>query len=153
MLDDAARHGYPLEVRFAALVHDLGKGVTPKEEWPAHRGHELRSVDLARAMCTRLRVPSDCVGLALLVARYHTHCHRAHQLRANTLVDLLYSCDAWRKSERFTKFLNACAADARGREGFEQVEYPQAEYLAHVAAAARAVDAAEVASAARTRAR
>jgi len=81
----------------------------------------------------------------MLVAKYHTHCHRAHELRANTLVDLLYSCDAWRKSERFEQFLSACASDARGREGSAGVEYPQAAFLSRMAEAARAVDAGEIA--------
>lgn len=145
VLDDAARHGYPLETRFAALVHDLGKGNTPKDELPRHIGHELRSVDLTRSLSGRLRVPAEIRNFGMLVAQYHTHVHQAKTLRATTLVDLLHSSDALRRPERFKQLLHACASDARGRSGFEQAEYPAAEYLLHVVEAARSVNAGEVA--------
>ena len=145
VLDDAARHHYALEVRFAALMHDLGKGNTPKNILPRHIGHEARSVDLLRALCERLRVPGECRDLGLLVARYHGDVHRARELRPDTIVRLFQNCDAWRKPERFTQLLEACASDARGRTGHEQDDYPQAQYLQRMLQAAEAVNAGEIA--------
>jgi tRNA nucleotidyltransferase (CCA-adding enzyme) len=143
--DDAARHDYSLEVRFAALTHDLGKGNTPRDILPRHIGHEMRSVDLLQAMCERLRVPADCRDLGLLAARYHGDVHRAMELRAETIIRLFQSADAWRRPERFSGLLQACASDARGRTGHEQDAYPQADYLLHLLSAARAVDAGKIA--------
>ena len=145
VLDDAAQHHYALEVRFAALMHDLGKGNTPKDILPRHIGHEARSVDLLRALCERLRVPGECRDLGLLVARYHGDVHRARELRPDTIVRLFQSCDAWRKPERFTQLLEACASDARGRTGHQQDDYPQANFLQRMLQAAQAVNAGEVA--------
>lgn len=145
VLDDAAQHDYALEVRFAALMHDLGKGNTPKDILPRHIGHEARSVDLLRALCERLRVPGECRDLGLLVARYHGDVHRARELRPDTIVRLFQNCDAWRKPERFTQLLEACASDARGRTGHEQDDYPQAQYLQRMLQAAEAVNAGEIA--------
>ena len=145
VLDDAAKHGFALEVRFAALMHDLGKGTTPKELLPRHTGHEARSVDLLRILCDRLRIPGECRDLGLQAARYHGDIHRAMELRADTVVRLFQSCDAWRKPERFGQLLQACAADARGRTGHDQDEYPQAQYLQSMLAAAQAVDAGVIA--------
>ena len=145
VVDDAARHDYPLEVRFAALTHDLGKATTPKDILPRHIGHELRSVELLQAMCERLRVPGECRDLGLLSARYHGDIHRAKELRAETIVKLFQSADAWRRPERFSRLLQACASDARGRTGHENDAYPQADYLLQLLAAARAVDAGEIA--------
>ena len=145
VVDDAALHNYPLEVRFAALTHDLGKGNTPKDILPRHIDHELRSVDLLKAMCERLRVPADCRDLGLLAARYHGDVHRARELRAETVIRLFQAADAWRRPERFSDLLQACSSDARGRTGHEQDAYPQAEYLMQLLAAARAVGAGEIA--------
>ncbi|HQS56936.1 MAG: multifunctional CCA tRNA nucleotidyl transferase/2'3'-cyclic phosphodiesterase/2'nucleotidase/phosphatase [Gallionellales bacterium 35-53-114] len=145
VLDDTAIHDYALEVRFAALMHDLGKANTPKDILPRHIGHEARSVDLLRALCERLRVPGECRDLGLLVARYHGDVHRARELRPDTIVRLFQNCDAWRKPERFTQLLEACASDARGRSGHEQDEYPQAAYLQRMLRAAQAVNAGEIA--------
>ena len=145
VVDDAALHDYPLEVRFAALTHDLGKATTPKDILPRHIGHELRSVDLLQALCERLRVPRECRDLGLLSARYHGVIHRAKELRAETIIELFQSADAWRRPERFSHLLQACASDARGRTGHENDAYPQADYLLQLLAAARAVDAGEIA--------
>ncbi|MDD5301302.1 MAG: multifunctional CCA addition/repair protein [Gallionella sp.] len=145
VLDDAAQHDYPLEVRFAALAHDLGKATTPEDILPRHTGHELRGVELVKKLSQRLRVPSDCRDLALLAARYHGDVHRARELRAETVIKLFQSADAWRRPERFTRLLQACASDARGRTGHGQDVYPQADYLLQLLAAARAVDAGEIA--------
>jgi tRNA nucleotidyltransferase (CCA-adding enzyme) len=145
VLDDAAKHGYALDVRFAALTHDLGKGNTPKDILPRHIGHELRSVELLHGLCERLRVPGDCRDLALLVARYHGDIHRARELRADTVVRLLHHCDALRRPDRFEQILQACSSDARGRTGHENDAYPQAEYLTDALHAAQAIDAGEIA--------
>ena len=144
--DDAAYHGYSLEVRFAALTHDLGKATTPKDILPRHIGHEQRGVELIKKLVQRLRVPSDCRNLALLAARYHGDIHRAFELRAETVIRLFQSADAWRRPERFAELLQACASDARGRKGNEQDAYPQADYLLQLLATARAVNAGEIAA-------
>ena len=144
VLDAAAKHDYVLEVRFAALMHDLGKATTPADILPRHIGHEARSVDLLRGLCNRLRVPGECCDLGLLVARYHGDVHRAQELRADTIVRLFQNCDAWRKPERFAQLLQACAADARGRTGHEYDDYPQANYLLRMLRAAQGVDAGEI---------
>ena len=145
VVDDAAQHGYALEVRFAALTHDLGKGNTPKDILPRHIGHELRSVELVKQLSQRLRASGECRDLALLAARYHGDIHRATELRAETIIKLFQSADAWRRPERFTHLLQACACDARGRTGHEQDDYPQADYLLRLLAVARAVDAGKIA--------
>lgn len=145
VLDDTARQNYTLEVRFAALMHDLGKGNTPQDILPRHIGHEKRSVDLLLGLCERLRIPGDCRDLGLLVAQYHGDVHRAMQLRPDTIVRLFNSCDVWRKPERFLRILEACTSDARGRTGHEQDEYPQAAYLLGMLKAAQAVNAGEIA--------
>jgi tRNA nucleotidyltransferase (CCA-adding enzyme) len=145
VLDDAAHHGYALEVRFAALTHDLGKGNTPADILPRHIGHEQRSVDLLKGVCDRLRVPADCRDLGLLVARYHGDIHRAEQLRPDTIVRLFQNCDAWRKPQRFQQILEACMADARGRTGHENDIYPQADHLLRALHAAQAVNAGAIA--------
>lgn len=145
VLDDTAKHDYPLEVRFSALMHDIGKGNTPADILPRHIGHEARSVELLRSLCTRLRVTSECRNLSLLVARYHGTVHRAPELRPETIVDLLQVCDAWRRLGRFRHMLQACASDARGRTGHEQDAYPQADYLLRMLMAAQAVNAGKIA--------
>lgn len=145
VVDDAALHDYTLEVRFAALTHDLGKGNTPKDILPRHIGHELRSVELVNQLSQRLHASGDCRDLALLAARYHGDIHRAKQLRAETIIKLFQSADAWRRPERFTHLLQACSSDARGRTGHEQDDYPQADYLLQLLTVARAVDAGEIA--------
>ncbi|HEX5363871.1 MAG TPA: multifunctional CCA addition/repair protein [Gallionella sp.] len=146
VVDDAASQHFALEVRFAALTHDLGKATTPPELLPRHIGHELRGVELLKILCERLRVPADCRDLALLAARYHGDIHRAFELRSETVIRLFQSADAWRKPERFAQLLQACSADARGRTGHEQDAYPQADYLLQLMQIARAVDAGKIAS-------
>ena len=144
--DDAAQHDYPLEVRFAALTHDLGKASTPRDILPRHIGHELRGVAIIKKLAQRLRAPAGCRDLALLAARYHGDIHRAADLRAGTIIKLFQSTDAWRRPERFVQLLQACASDARGRKGNEQDTYPQADYLLQLLAAARTVDAGAIAN-------
>lgn len=126
-------------VRFAALTHDLGKGLTPQDEWPSHRGHENRGVKPINDLCARLKVPNQFRDLALMTAREHGNAHKALKLRATTVLKLLENIDAFRRPQRFEHFLLACEADARGRPGFESTPYPQAHYLRTALEAARAV--------------
>jgi tRNA nucleotidyltransferase (CCA-adding enzyme) len=147
VLDCSARLGHPLPVRWAALVHDLGKGTTPADVLPRHIGHEQRSVQLARGIAERLRVPNDCRDLGQITAREHGNVHRAAELKPATIVELLDRCDAYRKPERFGQMLMACEADHRGRLGLGGRPYPQAERLARALGAARSVDAGAIAGA------
>jgi tRNA nucleotidyltransferase (CCA-adding enzyme) len=125
VLEQAARLSEDPRVRFAALVHDLGKGITPKDEWPKHIDHEEKGVPLVEGLCERLRAPKEYRDLAVITARYHLHFHRAGELRPATLVDLLQQLDAYRKPERFERWLLACEADARGRPGYEERDMEQ----------------------------
>ncbi|MBA1149005.1 multifunctional CCA addition/repair protein [Ectothiorhodospiraceae bacterium WFHF3C12] len=131
----------PLEVRFAALVHDLGKGLTPGEELPSHVGHEERGLEPVKGLCERLRTPRACRDLALHVTREHLNCHRALELRPAKVVDLLQRLDVFRKPDRLERFLLACQADAQGRTGLEERPYPQADFLRRAHEAAAGVDA------------
>lgn len=146
VIDHAASKNYSLPVRFAALTHDLGKGTTPPKEWPRHIGHEVRSVQLLRDLCERIRVPNEARDLALLVARYHGDVHRAIELRPATIAGMLQAVDAYRKPERFEEFLQACACDFHGRPGYAEKPYPQAERLRKAFSAARSVDAGAIAA-------
>ena len=139
VLDQAALLSAEPKVRFAALVHDLGKAATPRAEWPSHRGHEERSVSLIEALAERLRLPADYRELAIIVARYHGIVHRASELRPNTILEFLERADAFRRPERFTQALLACEADARGRTGLEDRPYPQGAYLQAARDAAAAI--------------
>jgi tRNA nucleotidyltransferase (CCA-adding enzyme) len=141
VVDYAAAKNYALDVRFAALTHDLGKGTTRREEWPRHIAHEERSVGLVAALCERLRVPAECRDLALVMAKQHGNIHRAAELRPETIVRILQSVDAFRKPERFARLLQACESDARGRLGLNDRPYPQAQRMAAAFKAASAVDA------------
>ncbi len=127
-------------IRFAALAHDLGKGNTPKEQWPSHRGHEERSVDLILALSKRYRIPVRYRDLAVIVARHHLDCHRIMEMRADTILRKLEAMDAFRRPDRFEQFIIACEADIRGRKGLEDREYPQAGYLRNALAAANSID-------------
>ncbi|WP_095181408.1 multifunctional CCA addition/repair protein [Pseudomonas sp. Irchel 3F6] len=139
VLEQSAQHKQPLTVRWACLLHDLGKGLTPEDEWPRHIAHEHTGLKLIKAVNERFKVPKDCQELALLAGQYHTHGHRALELKASTLLELLQSFDIYRRPQRFEEFIAACEMDARGRKGLEQRSYPQADYLRGAAKAARAV--------------
>ena len=130
VLARCAATGQPLPVRYACLVHDLGKGTTPADVLPRHIGHEERGEDLIRGVNERLRVPSDCGELALLTAREHTHVHASGKLDAKAVMRLLERCDALRRPERFLQMLAACECDATGRLGLEATPYPQRARLA-----------------------
>jgi len=139
VLEQAARLSEHGQVRFAALVHDLGKGQTPRQEWPRHHGHENRSVALIDAIASRLRIPAEYSELASIVARCHGLVHRAFELRPATLLELLEQADAFRRPQRFDSALLACEADSRGRAGFEMRPYPQRAYVAAARDAAAAI--------------
>lgn len=145
VVDYAASANLPLPARFAALMHDLGKALTPPEVLPRHIGHEPRGEKPLLALCERLRVPADCRDLARLVTLYHTKVHTAGQLRPDTVLRLFRDTDALRRPERFGQLLQVCIADARGRLHFESAPYPQADWLQAMLEAARAVDAGEIA--------
>lgn len=146
VIDMAARLAAPLPARFAALTHDLGKGMTPAELLPRHHGHEQKSVALIDALCARLRVPTDCRDVARLAARFHGDIHRASELRPETVLRVLERCDALRRPERFELVLLACEADYRGRLGWEERTYSAADVWRRALAAVRAVDAGAVAA-------
>ncbi|NBD94887.1 MAG: multifunctional CCA addition/repair protein [Gammaproteobacteria bacterium] len=141
VIDQAANLGGSLAVRYASLVHDLGKALTPAAEWPSHRGHEKRGLEPIAALSRRLAVPNECRELALLVGEFHLHAHRAFELKPATVLKLFRRLDAFRRPDRLDDFLTACSADLRGRLGREADPYSQATYLRRAAEAARAVDA------------
>jgi tRNA nucleotidyltransferase (CCA-adding enzyme) len=146
VLDMSAQLQAPLAVRFACLVHDLGKGTTPADVLPRHIGHEQRSVRLLRKVCQRLRVHSDCKELAEVVAAEHGNIHRSEALDAAALLRLLERCDALRRPERFAQALLACECDARGRLGFKDHPYPARSRLLKVLAYAQQADPGEAAA-------
>ncbi|MDC1529559.1 HD domain-containing protein, partial [Gammaproteobacteria bacterium] len=128
-------------IRFAALMHDVGKGAVPRENWPNLQGHEALGVELINNASKRIRVPNDYKDLARLCSLYHTRCHRALNHEAEDLLETLELTDAYRKPERFEKFLLACEADARGRLGLEDEPYPQVEFLQKILAVSKNIDA------------
>jgi tRNA nucleotidyltransferase (CCA-adding enzyme) len=140
----AAQLSTSLEVRFAAMVHDLGKGVTEKQYWPSHHQHEQRGLKLIDALCDRLAVPNRCRELALQVGEHHTLIHRAAELRPDTVLKLFNRTDAFRRPDRFAEFLVACEADARGRTGLEDVPYTQATIIRTALDASLQVDNAAI---------
>lgn len=145
VIDYAASQNFSLPVRFAALMHDLGKGTTPIELLPRHIGHEERSVNLVRDICKRLRVPNDCKELAHIVAKFHGRLYQALQMKPSTLLSFLIEVDAIRQPARFKDFLKACEADSRGRTGLENCPAPAADLMLKVLDAARSVDTGAVA--------
>lgn len=116
-------------IRFAVLVHDLGKGITPAHILPSHAGHEARGVDLVDSLCDRLKVPNNFRQLALAVTEYHLMCHKALQLKPELILALLKGVGALKSSDKLNDFIRCCEADARGRTGFEDRDYPSADYL------------------------
>ncbi len=144
VLEQAARLSKESVVRFAALLHDLGKGITPKEEWPRHIAHEARGVPLVKAVCERLKVPKHFTALALLVAEFHLNYHRINELKNSTIVDLLSRLDAFRRPERFEYFLLACEADAKGRTGYENSSDEKTQHFRTFFNAANQVNTADI---------
>lgn len=145
VIDWAAAQGYSLPVRFAALMHDLGKGTTPQHMLPRHIGHEERGIDLVKTLCQRIKAPNDCRDLAVITTRFHGKAHRAEEMRPDTIMRLLQDTDALRHPQRFENFLLACESDARGRTGLEHQAYPQADLLRKALKAAQSVDAGAIA--------
>ncbi|MDP3210259.1 multifunctional CCA addition/repair protein [Methylotenera sp.] len=146
VLDYAAQQAFSLPVRFAALMHDLGKGTTPKELLPRHIGHEERGVHLVKEVCKRLRVPNECKELAVMVAKFHGKLYQSLDMRPSTLLEFLIQLDAIRQPERFNGFLQACEADSRGRTGLENCPTPAADLMRKVLDAAFSIDAGAIAS-------
>jgi tRNA nucleotidyltransferase (CCA-adding enzyme) len=138
-LQCAVRLGAPTAVRFAVLMHDLGKAKTPRNLWPSHHGHEEAGVALIEALASRLRVPKEHTELAVLTARHHGVVHRALELKPATILELFEKTDAVRRPERFHALLLACEADARGRTGLEDRPYAQADFLRRAQEATAAV--------------
>lgn len=147
VIDYAASQNFSLPIRFAALMHDLGKGTTPRELLPKHIGHEQRSANLLKEVCKRLRVPNDCKELGVMTAKFHGKLHQAPQMRPSTLLEFLIELDAIRQPERFKDFLKACESDSRGRTGYADCQTPAADLMLRVLNAAAAVDAGAVAAA------
>lgn len=140
----AAQLSPDVSVRFSALCHDLGKGLTPREFWPHHHGHGPAGVRLVKALCQRLRVPNPVRDLAILVAEYHDLIHTVNKLRPETLLKLFDAVDVWRKPLRLEQMILTSEADARGRTGFENKPYPQGDYLRQAYQVANAVSIKEV---------
>jgi tRNA nucleotidyltransferase (CCA-adding enzyme) len=147
VLEQASQLNSGAPVRFAALCHDLGKATTPAEILPSHHGHEERGAQICDQLCQRLRVPKRVHELAMLSTRYHTHCHRALELNARTLVKTLRALDIKRKPDRFKEFLVVCEADARGRLGHEHTDYPQSAFFADAGQVFCSIDTAAIAKA------
>lgn len=144
VLDQAALLSEKAEVRLAALLHDLGKALTPSENWPSHHGHEKNGLVVLHKFCERLRVPKIFKTLCMHVMQYHTHCHRALELRTDTLTDFLGIIGAFKSNSNLENFILACEADARGRLGFENTRYPQAEFIRSAAKAGISIDTSAV---------
>ena len=140
VLEQAALLSDKTTVRFAALMHDLGKALTPAENWPSHHGHETLGIDALKILVRRLRVPNNYQKLALQVMQYHTHCHRVFELRPGTVCDMLASICAFKADNQLDDFILACEADARGRLGLEHKPYPQADYIRAAQKAAQQID-------------
>ena len=143
-LHKSAALGHDNETRFAVLMHDLGKATTPEDILPSHHGHEARGKKLVASFCKQWRVPKAHRDLALITTEFHTLVHRALELRPATLLKLLTGADCLRKPERFQKMLDACLADARGRKNFTDTPYPQADFLARLAARLGNLDLTEI---------
>jgi len=144
VLQQACKLSDDPQVRFAALLHDLGKGTTPKSEWPRHIAHEARGAEVVKTVCQRLRIPKEYRDLAERTARLHLHYHRALELKPATVVKTFEQLDAYRNPERFEKFLLASEADARGRPGYENKTFPQGDFLRQAYALSKKVDIASL---------
>jgi len=143
-LQKSAELGFDNETRFAVLMHDLGKATTPVDILPSHHGHEQRGTKLVKQFCQRWKAPRAHTELALITTEFHTHVHRAFELKATTILDLFRKTDVFRKPARFKKMLDACLADVRGRTGFENIDYGQADYLASLADQLSKADISEI---------
>lgn len=145
-LQRSCEYGFSTQVRFATLLHDLGKALTPEDEWPRHVQHEERGLSPVRELCNRLKVPSSFRDLAEIVCREHLMCHRVLDLRPGTVWRLLQRIDVLRKPERVEEYIQSCLCDARGRLGLETRDYPQADFLRASIIVVRKVRAADLPS-------
>ena len=145
-LEQASLLSQDTDLRFAALMHDLGKAKTPQTDWPKHYGHEKLGIKPIKSLCKRLKVPNKHKELAMKTCEFHTHVHRAFELKASTVMKVFKQTDAIRKPERFNSLLVASKADARGRPGFELVVYNQTDYLTALLKAALSIDAKSISS-------
>ena len=140
VLQQAARLSQDPAIRFASLIHDLGKAITDPEKWPHHYGHEKLGLKPIKALCKRVRIPNSYKDLSLLVSEYHTHIHKALELKPQTILKVLKQCDAFRRPERFNDILICAKADSRGRTGYENIDYPQADFFRKLFSASKDVD-------------
>ncbi len=141
MVVDKARYLFnTTQVTWAALMHDLGKGITSEDKWPQHICHEINGVPLVKEACQRYKIPKDYLRLSLLVCEHHLRCHKVLEMKPNKILRLLEELDAFRRPEQLKQFVQACEADAKGRMGFEDKEYPQADMLLNCANIAKNVD-------------
>ncbi len=145
-LEQAAKLSDDCSVRFAVLVHDVGKGITPADVLPRHTGHEARGLPLVKTLCERLKVPNEYRKLALVVTEYHLQCHRAADLKVETLLNLLRGVGALKSSAKLEPFLLSCEADARGRLGLENRHYSSPNYLRRAQSALATVSIADLVS-------
>jgi len=143
-LSMAAMLSPDLDVRFATLCHDLGKGLTPKHLWPRHHGHGPAGVKLVENLCARLKVPNELRDLAKLVAEYHDLIHTLPILKPQTIIKLFDAIDAWRKPQRVEQIALTSEADVRGRTTFEATDYYQGRLLRDAWKAAQQVTNKEV---------
>ncbi|WP_286262827.1 multifunctional CCA addition/repair protein [Thalassotalea atypica] len=141
VLKSAVEKSGATTIRFAALCHDLGKGLTPQERLPSHPGHEKAGLDLVEQICNQLKVPNQYKSLALKACEYHLHCHKAFELKATTILRMFNQLDVWRKVDEFEDFLVVCHADFNGRLGNEKAPYPQREFLSEISGACRKIQA------------
>ena len=145
-LQQACRANYSLDVRFAVLVHDLGKALTPVDELPRHIMHEERGVKPVTEICDRMRVPTNTKQLAISVCKEHLKCHQALSLKPGTLWRLLQRMDVLRRPERVEAFVQSCECDSRGRLGLEDRAYPQAQYVLDAMQVVRNIKASDLPS-------
>lgn len=143
-LKEACKLSQDKDVRFASLIHDLGKALSPKHNLPHHYNHEKAGLKPIKTLCRRLKAPNHYRELSLLVSEFHTHIHKAFELKSATILKVLKKCDAFRRPERFAKILLCCEADAKGRTGFENTNYPQRHYFLSALQCAQSVTAANV---------
>ncbi len=146
VLQQAARITSDPIIRFAALCHDLGKGLTPKQFWPSHKGHEKAGVNVVKKLCLRIKTPKSWRELAELSSQYHLHSHRVLEMKASTIVNTLEKLDAFRRPKRFSGFLISCEADYRGRTGWEDKPYPQRQQFWALLQAANSIDQKQIVS-------
>ena len=144
VLEVAAQLSDDVDIRFSALLHDVGKGLTPKEEWPHHHGHGLAGVRLVENICQRFKIPTSTRELARLVSEFHDQIHTIYKLRASTLLNLFNTIDVWRKPSRLEQMALVSEADYRGRAGWQNRAYPQADYLKQAYAVANSVSVKDI---------